>query len=286
DTSKVDVSITHVIDDVGSIKGDIAANGVTDDARPEIQGKGKAGATITVFDGSVALGSTTVKADGTWSFTPKSDLADGAHAIKAESKDLAGNLSDSSVFNFTVDTVAPSKPSIDSVYDDVGAIQGPIANHGVTDDPTPTLSGTAEAGSKVTVYDNGQVMGSVIADADGKWSYTPSTGISEGNHDFTVEATDKAGNTSAKSDVFNITTDYTAPDYSKLAITGVLDSVGEITGNVANGGITDDARPVISGTGTAGDTITVYAKDSTGNHKIGTATVGADGTWSMQPSNA
>ncbi|WP_243434916.1 Ig-like domain-containing protein, partial [Pseudomonas sp. 30_B] len=42
----------------------------------------------------------------------------------------------------------------------------------------------------------------------------------------------------------------------------------------------------ISGTGTAGDTITVYAKDSTGNHKIGTATVGADGTWSMQPSNA
>ncbi|MCE4073648.1 MULTISPECIES: Ig-like domain-containing protein, partial [Pseudomonas] len=109
---------------------------------------------------------------------------------------------------------------------DVGAIQGPIANHGVTDDPTPTLSGQAEANSKVTIYDNGSVLGSVMADANGAWSYTPTTGISEGDHNFTVDATDKAGNTSVKSDVFSLTTDYTPPDYSKLAITGVLDSVG------------------------------------------------------------
>ncbi|WP_037008186.1 Ig-like domain-containing protein, partial [Pseudomonas nitroreducens] len=251
-----------------------------------IDGKGKAGATITVFDGSVALGTTTVKADGTWSFKPTADLAEGAHSLKAESKDLAGNTSDSSPFNFSVDTTAPAKPTIGEVIDDVGAITGPIANGGVTDDPTPTLTGQAEAGSKVVIYDNGTVLGSVIAGADGKWNYTPTTGISEGEHKFTTDATDKAGNTSPKSDVFTITTDYTPPDASKLAITGVLDSEGEITGNVLSGGVTDDPRPVISGTGTSGDTIFVYAKDSTGNHQIGSAIVGSDGKWTMQPAAA
>ncbi|NNN28749.1 Ig-like domain-containing protein, partial [Pseudomonas nitroreducens] len=103
------------------------------------------------------------------------------------------------------------------------------------------------------------------------------------DHNFTVDATDKAGNTSVKSDVFNLTTDYTPPDYSKLAITGVLDSVGEVTGNVVNNGSTDDTRPVISGTGTAGDTIFVYDKDSTGNHQVGSAIVDASGHWSLTP---
>ena len=286
DTSTVDVSIGHVIDAVGSITGDIAANGVTDDTRPEIDGKGKAGATITVYDGSVALGTTTVKPDGTWSFKPTTDLAEGPHSLKAESKDLAGNVSDSSTFNFSVDTTAPAKPSIGEVIDDVGAITGPIANGGVTDDSTPTLTGQAEAGSKVTVYDNGAILGTVTAGPDGKWSYTPTTGISEGEHKFTADATDKAGNTSPKSDVFTLTTDYTPPDASKLAITGVLDSVGDVTGNISNGGVTDDSRPVISGTGTAGDTITVYAKDSTDNHRIGTAIVDSTGHWTLQPATA
>ncbi|UCL84704.1 Ig-like domain-containing protein [Pseudomonas sp. HS-18] len=287
DTSKVLVSITHLIDDVGSITGDISNGGYTDDTRPEIQGTGKAGSVVTISDGNTVLGSLTVDASEKWSFTPAFDLGQGAHSITAKATDKAGNVSDPTApFTFTIDTVAPFKPTIDQVLDDVGAIQGPIANHGVTDDPTPTLSGQAEANSKVTIYDNGSVLGSVMADANGAWSYTPTTGISEGDHNFTVDATDKAGNTSVKSDVFNLTTDYTPPDYSKLAITGVLDSVGDITGNVSNGGVTDDARPVISGIGTAGDTITVYVKDSTDNHRIGTAIVDATGHWTLQPATA
>ncbi|MFV3330712.1 Ig-like domain-containing protein [Pseudomonas sp. NY15437] len=179
------------------------------------------------------------------------------------------------------DTTAPSKPTIDEVYDDVGSIQGPVAKGGVTDDPCPTLSGKAEAGSKVTVYDNNKVLGSVTADNEGHWSYTPTTPLNEGPHDFTVDATDKAGNTSLKSDVFSIITDYTPP--AAPLITGVLDSVGEVTGNIESGGITDDPRPVISGKGTAGDTLIVYTHDVTGDREIGRTTVGADGTWKLQP---
>ena len=146
----------------------------------------------------------------------------------------------------------------------------------MTDDSQPTLNGTAEPGSKVTVYDNGQPLGTTTADPSGNWSFTPSKPISEGPHSFTADATDAAGNTGPTSDPYGITTDYTAPDYSKLAITGVLDNVGNVTGNIASGGETDDKRPVISGTGTAGDTVIVYTKDANGNHEIGRTTVDAD----------
>ncbi|QFZ83301.1 hypothetical protein GFK26_11270 [Variovorax paradoxus] len=283
DTSGVTVSISKLVDDQGAIKGTIAANGSTDDTRPEIQGTGKAGSTIKVYDGGVLLGQTEVKADGTWSFTPTTDLAEGAHAITATATDKAGNTSEpTSVVNFTIDTLAPTAPSIDAVADDVGAKQGALVNGATTDDPTPTLSGKAEAGSTVTVYDKGAKLGTAVADANGNWSYTPTTPLAEGEHTFTVTATDKAGNTGAPSAPFVVTTDYTAPDASKLAITGVEDDVGAVTGNVASGHTTDDVLPLIRGTGTAGDTIIVMVKDSTGNHKLGEATVGADGKWALQ----
>ncbi|MCY3428318.1 hypothetical protein KQJ77_12045 [Klebsiella oxytoca] len=42
----------------------------------------------------------------------------------------------------------------------------------VTDDDTPTLSGTAEAGATVTIYDGDTVLGTVVAGEDGRWSLT------------------------------------------------------------------------------------------------------------------
>lgn len=63
----------------------------------------------------------------------------------------------------------------------------------------------------------------------------------------------------------------------------MLDNVGEVTGSIAFGHETDDPRPVISGTGPAGDTVTVYTHDAAGSHEIGRTTVQADGTWTMQP---
>ncbi|TQS86900.1 type I secretion C-terminal target domain-containing protein [Limnobaculum zhutongyuii] len=285
DTSNVVVSITHLVDDVGAITGDITPNGVTDDTKPEIIGTGKAGSTIKVYDGVVKLGETTVKADGSWSFTPTTALNEGKHSITATATDKAGNTSPAtSAFEFTVDTTAPSIPTIDSAKDDVGAIQGPLVSGGVTDDSTPTLIGKAEKGSTVIVYDGEAVLGSTVADSNGDWSFTPATPILEGEHKFHVTATDEAGNVSKPSNDFILITDYTAPDASKLAITGVDDQVGAVTGNVKSGETTDDARPTISGTGTKGDIVIVYTTDTVnGKHEIGSAKVGDDGKWSLQP---
>ncbi len=277
------VEITGVTDDAGSVTGSLSRNAVTDDTRPQISGTAKAGSTVTIMDGSNVLGTTTAGADGTWSFTPSVDLGRGDHTFTATAKDPMGNESSSSSWTVTIDTDAPVKPTIDAALDDVGSVQGNLANGGSTDDPTPTLSGKAEAGSTVKIYDQNGLLGEVTAKADGTWSFSPTAKLPEGEHRFHVTATDRAGNTSAASDDFVLNLDYTAPDASKVSITDVVDDFGSVTGSVTSGGKTDDNTPLIKGTGAeAGNTITVY----NGDKVIGTAKVQADGTWELQVTKA
>ncbi|MBK5143785.1 Ig-like domain repeat protein [Budviciaceae bacterium BWR-B9] len=286
DTSVVTVTITKLVDNVGDITGDIKANDITDDTRPEIIGDAKAGSTIKVYDGETLLGSTTADAEGNWSFTPAADLSEGAHSVTATATDKAGNVSEpTTAFIFTVDTVAPTTPTIDSAEDNVGEIQGTLTSNSATDDATPTLNGSAEKNSTVNVYDGETLLGTTTADSNGKWTFTTDA-LAEGKHTFHVTATDKAGNVSQPSDDFVLTMDFTAPDASKLAITGVDDQTGIVTGNVKSGDTTDDTRPTISGTGTAGDIITVYTTDSVDKHVIGSTTVDAEGNWSLKPAEA
>ncbi|MDR0806171.1 MAG: Ig-like domain-containing protein [Enterobacteriaceae bacterium] len=285
DTADVTVSITQLLDDVGSIKDPISPNGFTDDTRPEIIGTGKAGSVIHVYDGNTELGSTTVKSDGSWSFTPVADMGQGKHSVTATATDKSGNTSaPTSEFEFTVDTVAPTRPTIDSAKDDVGSKQpSNLTTGSATDDPTPTLTGNAEPGSKVTIYDGDALLGTVMASESGQWTFTPTSPLNEGEHKFHVTATDTAGNVSLPSADFVLTLDFTPPDSSKLAITSVFDDYGSLTGTIEKDGVTDDARPTINGTGTAGDTITVYVKDASGDHEIGSTTVDASGKWSFTP---
>ncbi|WP_193144188.1 Ig-like domain-containing protein [Enterobacter hormaechei] len=277
------VEITGVTDDAGSVTGSLSQNAVTDDTRPQISGTAKAGSTVTIMDGSNVLGTTTAGADGTWSFTPSVDLGRGEHTFTATAKDPMGNESASSSWTVTIDTDAPVKPTIDVALDDVGTVQGALSNGSSTDDPTPTLSGKAEAGSTVKIYDQNGLLGEVTAKADGTWSFSPTAKLPEGEHRFHVTATDRAGNTSAASDDFVLNLDYTAPEASKVSITDVVDDFGSVTGSVTSGGKTDDNTPLIKGTGAeAGNTITVY----NGDKVIGTAKVQADGTWELQVTKA
>ncbi|MDM0037070.1 Ig-like domain-containing protein [Variovorax sp. J22P271] len=284
DTSKVVVSITVVVDNVGPNAGEaIDRGGVTDDPRPVIVGKGKPGSIVTVYDGTEVLGSATVNSRGEWSVTPDKALGNGQHGITAVAKDGAGNLSaPTEEFQFRVDTEAPSAPVIGSALDDVGPKQDPLKSGDTTDDPSPTLKGTAEPGSIVTVYDKGEVLGSVQTSPDGSWIFTPTTRLPEGEHVFTTTATDEAGNVSGPSEEFKVITDYTPPDASKLAITGVDDNIGGVTGNVAAGATTDDSQPLISGTGTAGDVVVVSVTNGRGTSVLGSATVDANGKWTLQ----
>ncbi|KNC90635.1 hypothetical protein GM30_02350 [Trabulsiella odontotermitis] len=289
DTSGVSVSITSVKDDVGTVTGDVAADNVTDDARPEFTGKAKAGSIITIKDGSTVLGSTTAGADGIWTFTPVGNLGDGAHSITATARDLSGQEDTSGAFTFRVDTATPNRPMIDYAEDQVGAVKNDLSNNGYTDDPQPILHGTAEANSIVRIYTaDGTLIGSATASSSGAWNFKPGSKLPEGKNTFYVTATDEAGNVSDKSANFVVNTDYTSPDASKVSIDTVTDQYGVVQGLILDGGVLDDPRPVIGGTGAEqGNVITVYTTDKDGNTRVlGSTIVDANGKWTLTPSGS
>src|SRR5690606_21946756 len=118
--------------------------------------------------------------------------------------------------------------------------QGALVNGSATDDDRPTLKGKADAGNTVTVYDNGQILGTVVVNAQGEWALTPAAPLAEGEHKLTVTATNKTGNTSPPSDEFVLITDYTPPAASDATLS---DHVGAQQGPITNGDLTDDTTP-------------------------------------------
>ena len=278
-TAAVLVTIEGAADNVGSLTGAISNGGVTDDATPTLHGKATAGGIVKIYEGSVLLGEAIANGEGKWSLELPVALSEGPHSLSATVTTAASTESERSTeFKFTVDLSAPNKPSITEVGDDVGSIQGPIANGASTDDTTPTLKGQAEANSTVHIHDNGKLIGSVQADNNGLWSFTPTTPLNGGPHDFTVTSEDKAGNVSVPSDVHGVVVDTVAP--AKPVIDTVQDDQGSQTGNLASGDSTDDTKPTINGSGEPNSTVVIYDDGK----KIGEAEVGADGKWTFEPS--
>ena len=84
---------------------------ITNDNTPTLVGKATSNATISIFDGegesAPLLGTTTTDADGNWSYTPTSPLADGDHKFTIEASKVAANgeeLKATSTQEITVDT--------------------------------------------------------------------------------------------------------------------------------------------------------------------------------------
>jgi len=69
--------------------------------------------------------------------------------------------------SFTLDTAAPAVPIIGSITDNVGLTQGPLANGDQTDDPTLTLTGTAETGATIKVFNGATQLGAATAGSGG-----------------------------------------------------------------------------------------------------------------------
>ncbi|AYT61053.1 BapA prefix-like domain-containing protein [Salmonella enterica] len=251
--------LTSVVDDQPGITGNLVSGQLTNDATPTLNGRGEAGATINVYlDGNPAsIGTTTVNSDGTWSFTPQTPLANGSHTFTLSATDPAGNSSAvSSGFVLTIDTTPPAAPVIASVADNTAPVTGIVPNGGSTNETRPTLSGTGEAGTTISIYNGSALVGTAQVQANGSWSFTPSTSLGAGVWNLTATATDAAGNTSAASEIRSFTIDTTAP--AAPVIDMVYDGTGPITGNLSSGQITDEARPVISGTREANTTIRLY----------------------------
>jgi hypothetical protein len=164
---------------------------LTNDNTPDISGTAdEPGDTVTVHDKGpdgkdVVVCTATVAADKTWTCTPKDPMPDGDHTLTATQTDPAGNVSGpSNEVDFTIDTVAPNAPIIDTANGD--EIGGTVPN---------TPDHPLDPGTIVTVTDeDGKEICTAEVQKDTTWSCMTPDGTPSGP--ITAVATDPAGNDS------------------------------------------------------------------------------------------
>ncbi|MDM7852835.1 Ig-like domain-containing protein, partial [Pseudochrobactrum kiredjianiae] len=273
-------SVTTVYDATEPAVGNISNGGYTNETKPLFSGTAEANSTLTVMMNGQEVTKLTVGADGKWTWKPDTALVDGKYDFTFKATDAAGNTSsNSSTFTMNVDTVAPTKPLITSIYDSTSPVTGELTNGGYTNDPKARLTITGEPNATVIIYDNGLQVGTVTLNSSGTATWTPSANIPEGKHTYTVKQVDRAGLESEISEPWDITVILNPPPAPK--ITQVVDNVDMFTGPIANGGLTNDKRPVVSGEGVPGTTINLYT--SYNNTFLGSAVVDANGKWTITP---
>ncbi|MBK4717187.1 Ig-like domain-containing protein, partial [Tenebrionibacter intestinalis] len=231
----------------------------TNDATLTLNGTAGAGMTVQIWatdkDGQrVKVGEGTADENGRWSITTDALGEDGAYDLTATAVNAAGvSSAETGAFPIVLDTVAPAQ-AVATLNDDQGDKTGVINAGDVTDDRTPTLTGTGEAGATVAVYLDGSTTaaGSVVVDAQGNWTL-PLASLEDGEHSYQIKITDSAGNETLSPKV-----DFTV-DASSVALTidHANDNVGKLTGAVLTGGLTDDSTPELQGTAAAGAVVTI-----------------------------
>ena len=296
DTSTTNVSIDYLVDDQAPLESHVANNDKTDDRTPLIVGKATPNAvvilTYTDANNNVhQLASVTADSEGNWSYQVKDSekFGEGHFVIHAETTSATG-VKSTADFNFDVDITNNQKPSIDKVTDDVGTVQNDIGNGRSTDDTTPTIIGSgAKPYQKVNIYDTNEkgeskLIGSVTADSEGKWSFTPPSPLNEGTHHLSATTVDEVGNESQHSSNYDVIVDITPPSPIANDTVSVTDDVkndaNDFIGQLTTGQYTNDNRPEYKGKAPS-DAKTVNIYDN-GNF-IGSTTVNADGTWSFTP---
>ncbi|PQA83473.1 hypothetical protein C5F52_08475 [Limnohabitans sp. TS-CS-82] len=243
---------------------------------------------LTGTNALVKVGTATVTTNAAgqsiWTLTDNSGLGNNDSVMYVAQIEntvgVFGNQSTPNAFDwkYTVDNVAPAAITLIGT-DDVGAIIGPIAANGVTDDTNPIFSGTTEANAVVKVYDGATLIGTTTANGSGAWTFTPTTALSNGAHSVTATATDAHGNTSAATAALPFTVDTNPPTGPTLMGT---DDVGSLTGPIAANAVTDDTKPTFSGNAEANSVVKVYD----GATLLGTTIATAGGTWSFTPTTA
>ena len=267
DTNPGEVVITRITDDNGDDALNGAYEGAMKDNTPTIWGTGEQYATVTVSvkdsSGKVVWSDEVYIEDslGDWHIDVPVALKDGDYTVEASMQDYVKNpVQNSNVVSLTIDN-ATDKPVIKEIIDDVEGDTGDISSkNNWTNDNTPTLKGSAEAGADIKVFVDGKIAGTTKAGLDGSWEFTPRTKLSDGDHTFYVEATDKIGNKNT-SDIETIKVD-TNP--GKVVITSVTDDNGDDALNGAYEGATKDNTPTINGFAEPYSTVTVSVKDSSG----------------------
>jgi len=235
-----------VTDDVSQVTGTVASGGITNDTVLVLAGTAEANSTVTLYNSSTSLGTTSANGSGAWSFTTATLTNGSTYTFNATATDAAGNVSAASAnYTVTVDTAAPTATvAITAVVSDTGSSSSDY----ITSDTTLVVNGSTWADVSVATATT--------------WTYTdPNTRTS--NLIYQVRVIDTAGNVGNTASRF-VTIDTAAP----------TSSVGSQSVQLVEaGGITNGT------TGTAAATITVTKSDALTTASFDTAYLTSNG-WS------
>jgi large repetitive protein len=267
-------------------------------------GTGTPGSQVQVVVDGTPVGTATVGADGSWSLD--ADVSNpGQHAVTVTALGANGQPAAGvgpAEANFTVAEAAAAQPLVDAprMTEPAQGAQLPAG--------TVTFAGTGTPGSQVQVAVDGAPVGVATVGADGSWSLDaditnpgqrsvvilpvgangqPIPGVMPGVSSFTV-AEAAAGGTGSG------TTAGSGATNGNTAGTGSTSGSGTNSGTSGGGVALPQVLPAIlslnpgdaiqagkqaiGGRGTPGKQVEVL----NGDQVLGTATVGADGTWSFE----
>jgi Bacterial Ig-like domain/Bacterial Ig domain len=259
-------AVTITVDTKAPVAPTIASNTISSTNHVLLSGSAELNSTITILDGTTPVGTATTDPSGVWSVTTTSALSTAPHHLTATATDAAGNVSAKSTavdLAMGVDTVAPNAPVI---------LSDSAVHH------RALVSGTAEAGSTVKVYEGTTLLGTAMVDAHQHFSVTTSP-LKHGTHTFVATASDAAGNTSLLSQPFD-----PAIGSHRTHSTGASAPGDATASTVELGGIHQhrDHTATIKGTAEGNSQIRVFED----NTAMGTTTTNAEGVWHFSTSCA
>ncbi|PSM47179.1 hypothetical protein C7Y66_21110 [Chroococcidiopsis sp. CCALA 051] len=247
---------------------------ITNNSTPTILGTAVSGHLVQLFSNGQLVGQTSSDENGSWQITT-TPLTEGTQTLTAKAVDVAGNASPVSVpLNVVIDTIAPTVPSSLKLS---GATDTGISNSdGITKNPTPSLSGQAEAGASVRVFKDGLLVGQATATDNSSWQLAIDS-LADGSYTFNATAEDKAGNVSNLSQPLAVTIDTTAPAApNDLDLMATSDSGSSNTDNITN-----NSTPTIAGTTAPGNLVQLFSN----GQLVGQTTATATNTWLLATNN-
>jgi len=255
----------------------VGAGGSTDNPHPVFSGAGVPGDIVTLYEGTIAIGSAVVTTAGTWSITPDNIWVAGTHALHAIQTNLAGTSGAASgTFEFTMDQTAPvitvlSEYDVNHVYVDNIASGSESAYRNFQVEGADIV-----AGNIIEVYDNSTLVGTAVALFNGTWSFYLSA-LPNGAHDISVKQRTAGGAESSSSNHVGVTVVHTYPMAPEVTDVAQYDA----DGHGINRNYWDVPPPPLSpylnfyGRGEPGDVVNIFD----GVEKIGSALVNKNGRW-------
>ncbi|MBI3382830.1 MAG: DUF4347 domain-containing protein [Aquabacterium sp.] len=231
------VSTASFSNDTGSSSTDFITSTAAQTISGTLSANLQTGETVQVSldNGSTWANASAAVGQNTWSLSGQTLSA--SNTLRVRLQDAAGNTGTASSQAYTLDTSAPAATSTPNMT--AGTDSGTSNSDDLTSNTTPTFTGTAEAGSTVTLYDTdgSTVLGTATA-TGGNWSIS-SSALSEGSHTVTAKATDAAGNVSSASSGLSVAIDTSAPTSTALNTTTVTTSSATSTATIATLSATD-----------------------------------------------